>query len=1468
MTKDNHKNNPDTRKQTSDSNYYDVSFDYPGNTNQEGHSDRLESPKEPATISTSFKWDNFYDEFKEKQEQEYQVSQKQSQAVVGEDKHRQENSSKKEDVKLSQKVSRSLPPRDTANKININQSKKDLAAEEKLTNQNRQKNEQNQASRPLPKMTPKTSVMLDRSIRHARKLFNSLIEENTTPTHNPYKDDVVDDYFKRKEDEATYLQNLKNEEHKHRLDEFIKQSSSFSNQYQKDKAETADTEKTKVTSTEQAATVDRKEKEIRHDTIKERSITRSGPAADEATQEFAAATEATKQVKQIKQLLKVDSTDSVDNSSKEERFSQPMIESAKDSKKTEQVSSPPKNIEQSSKRKADLPSPEDIAFERERRRKARIAQLENLHSEEDIKRTYQSNFRKEALSNEKQSAAKQKQVDQPLILNEDDLETTKVIPAISHEAETANDDKHATTKIISRKALTRKGKLTDNTVYLDTSELKEAMLASTKNISKKINNSAEEAIIDSEPALRSESVKALPSPNRFKFWPFKRRVTHSDDVMVTQAKAIVTEKSSDNIVDISSKDAQISDTTATVTPLIVEVPQTGEPVSAQDVVVASAKNEDLSFNGSSIINATDQDQTILSAKEKEKLKKKEEKKERYSLSHLDGKEKAIFSFNVFFNVLRRLAFYLVLLLLFAGAGAVGAAAGYFAYLVSNTTPPTETEMAEDLHRLEQQSVLYYGNGEPIASIRSDVVRTAVELEDISPYIIDGLIATEDEHFYEHPGIMPKAIIRAALQEVLAPGTGTGGSTLTQQLVKQQMLSHDVTFFRKANEILLSLRLENYFDKDEILAAYLNVSPFGRNNNGDNVAGIDKASEGIFGINPDEVNLPQAAFLIGLPQDPYNYTPYDQYGTIRDNLQAGIDRMHEVLFRMYRDQKISKAQYEEAMAYDITKDFLPTEPREEERQTYLYQAIMNGAIEQLMRLNVQDDSAIWNDVNADVDRYNEYYLEAEEQLRTGGYRVYSTIDREIYDQLQISAQEYINDVAVSYDGVYEDPETGEQTYYIEDIQNGLVVIDNKTGRVLGFVAGTDYENNQIDHAFGMHRSPGSTIKPLAVYGPAIQHNIITPASVIPDTAYEVTYPDGSIWTPTNYGSVVSGETMTARTALYRSDNIPAVRIYEELLNRGIPIIDYLNRMGFDTVDSYTETDTQNLSFSLGGVSNGPTVFEETRAFTTFANNGQYIDGYYIERIEDSYGNIVYQHDNEPIEVFSEDTNYLIVDMLRDTNVEGTGRTAGSEMAMGGDWIAKSGISEYSKDVWYIASTPAITIGSWIGYDSRYYEYTIDVNDGYDRESVRSQRYWARVVNDLYALRPEIFGVDQSFQQPASVQEQTILSRTGTLPGNITVGGVSLNISQPVTTELFKTSSPAPNLEYNFMIGGNDETHANFWNSYIAEERERQRQESIQRQQQNSSSSNENGESSSSDETSSNSEDETSPDESQTEETPPQ
>src|SRR5690625_340901 len=295
----------------------------------------------------------------------------------------------------------------------------------------------------------------------------------------------------------------------------------------------------------------------------------------------------------------------------------------------------------------------------------------------------------------------------------------------------------------------------------------------------------------------------------------------------------------------------------------------------------------------------------------------------------------LYYFDIFYRVVKSLIIIFVLILLIGGALGAGAGLGYFASLVHDTEIPEQEVMAEQINDYNEKSTMYYAGGEIISDLRADLLRTPVSLDEISPFLVEALVATEDEYFFDHEGVVPKAVARALIQDLTETGS-TGGSTLTQQLIKQQIVGGEVSHERKANEILLAMRLENHMDKDEILEAYLNISPFGRNNKGQNIAGVEEAAQGIFGVPATDVTLPQAAFIAGLPQRPIVYSPYTQFGEIKENHNLSIERQREVLFRMYREGYITYEEYEDALAYDITQDFISREEADDEDgRSYIY-----------------------------------------------------------------------------------------------------------------------------------------------------------------------------------------------------------------------------------------------------------------------------------------------------------------------------------------------------------------------------------------------------------------------------------------------------------------------------------------------------------------------------------------------------
>ena len=252
----------------------------------------------------------------------------------------------------------------------------------------------------------------------------------------------------------------------------------------------------------------------------------------------------------------------------------------------------------------------------------------------------------------------------------------------------------------------------------------------------------------------------------------------------------------------------------------------------------------------------------------------------------------------------------------------GVALGYGVALFDKAKVPQAEDLVKQVKNISSISEIVYADGSVIASIESDLLRTSVSSEEISDNLKKAIVATEDEHFLEHKGVVPKAVIRATLGTFAGLGSSSGGSTLTQQLIKQQVVGDAPTLARKATEIVDALALERSMSKDEILTTYLNVAPFGRNHKGQNIAGAQQAAEGIFGIDANKLSIPQAAFLAGLPQSPITYSPYENTGELKsdEDLKLGLKRAKDVLYNMYRTGALTQEEYDQYKDYNLKQDF--------------------------------------------------------------------------------------------------------------------------------------------------------------------------------------------------------------------------------------------------------------------------------------------------------------------------------------------------------------------------------------------------------------------------------------------------------------------------------------------------------------------------------------------------------------------
>lgn len=777
-------------------------------------------------------------------------------------------------------------------------------------------------------------------------------------------------------------------------------------------------------------------------------------------------------------------------------------------------------------------------------------------------------------------------------------------------------------------------------------------------------------------------------------------------------------------------------------------------------------------------------------------------------------------FDIFYRVLKGLFTFFLFLIMIIGALGGGTVIGYFASLVEDIPIPTEVEMRNQVNSYGIKSSMYYADNSLISDLRSDLLRSPIPLEQMSPLVLNAIIATEDENFYQHEGIVPKALIRAGIQEFTNASMVSGGSTLTQQLIKQQILSAEVTHERKAVEILYATHLENKFSKEQILESYMNISPFGRNNRGQNIAGIEEAAQGIFGVAASELTLPQATFLAGLPKSPISYSPYTQFGEVKEDLSAGLSRQREVLYSMYREGYITQEDYDFALEYDVTLDFLRREEEDHKkrdpRRSYLYDLVEKEAKNILIAMMIEEDGITEEQLNGNLELRAQYDEKAKTELREGGYDIYSTIDPIVHNAMQRSVQNYKERLGrTKYlakrdkDNEFIRDEDGEIIYEEYPVQVGGTLIENGTGRVLGFIGGRDYDYEQTNIAFNSRRGTGSAIKPLMVYGPALAENYITPATIIPDTEFTVNKPNQDPWTPRNVIRTTN-EWRDARHWLAVSQNLPNIKIYMGMREAGIDIPKYIRAMGIGP-DAIKDREFVNESTALGQSEYGPTITEVTGAFAMIGNGGEFNEPYVIERIVNNQGEVIYQHELNPTRVWAEDSNYLLYDMLRGvTTVQGgTATRVPGMLNFNVDLASKTGTTNNVADVWYVGTTPSVSLSSWMGYDKQILglETEFGMYPG-----LRNTHFWSQVMNEIYRVKPDILGIGQRVTPPTdgSLKSESVLASTGMKPGAIELSdGQTVNITGATKSELFRNSNIPGTTTLDFAVGATAEELQSFW-----------------------------------------------------------
>ncbi len=572
--------------------------------------------------------------------------------------------------------------------------------------------------------------------------------------------------------------------------------------------------------------------------------------------------------------------------------------------------------------------------------------------------------------------------------------------------------------------------------------------------------------------------------------------------------------------------------------------------------------------------------------------------------------------------------------------AIGAAMLFGAlFLIWFSTLKTPDINVFDDKLLGQSAKIYDRSGTVLLyDLSQKVRRSVVPLENISPYIKNATIAIEDNDFYQHGGIKIRSLFRAVFANISEGGYSQGGSTITQQVVKNSLLTKDKNIIRKIKEIFLALKLEKNLTKDEILTLYLNNSPYGGN-----IYGVEEATQLFFDKKASDVTLAEAAIIAALPQAPSTYSPYGQ------RKEMLIDRKNQVLANMLRFGMITQEEHDTAKA-----------------ETVVFQPRNLGSIKAahfVMYLKDQIEK-----------KYGE------KKLADGGFKVISTIDYDLQKKGEEIAFEYINKNAKKFKA-----------------ENGaMVVIDPKTGQILSMIGSRDYFDTDIDGNFNVataYRQPGSAFKPF-VYATAFAKGFL-PQTVLFDTFTEFSAsctPSGQpksegvvCYSPVNYEGGFKGP-MTIRMALGASRNIPAVKaLYLVGVNSVLNTAKALGLSNLDNASKY------GLSLALGSAE--VSVLDMTAAYGVFANDGikQNVTG--ILRIEDSKGEVLEEYEPAPKQVLDPQIARMMNDILSDVVAR---NSIFVRSYFKNDIVAiKTGTTNDSRDAWTVGYTPTVVLGAWMG-----------------------------------------------------------------------------------------------------------------------------------------------------------------------------
>lgn len=581
----------------------------------------------------------------------------------------------------------------------------------------------------------------------------------------------------------------------------------------------------------------------------------------------------------------------------------------------------------------------------------------------------------------------------------------------------------------------------------------------------------------------------------------------------------------------------------------------------------------------------------------------------------------------------------IVLLFFAITGLISAAV-YFSIII-NELKDIDLSKIEDI---QQSSFIYDVNDDFITSIYGLENRIKVSLSEIPDHVKEAFIAVEDIRFYNHPGFDIKRFFGALLQNIKQRRFAEGASTITQQVVRNAFLSQKKTIHRKLQEIYLAYRLEKLYTKDQILQMYLNLIYFGKG-----AYGIETASRMYFGKSVKDLTIAEAALLAGIPKSPSRYSPFN-------NMEESLKRKNLVIDLMVKYGFISQQEGEKAKAEKLV--FAQPSSR-----SYPHRFFMDMVLEEAA----------------------EILGVSEETLMTQGYRIYTTLDRKL--------QSYVEELYSKDELFPQCPASGIPS------ESALVVLDVPSGEIRAIIGGREHLDGNTVLQKGLNRAllpkqPGSTIKPLLVYGPAIEYFGYSPASFVLDA--EMQFGD---YKPSNFDGKYRGW-ITIREALADSINIPAVSLLKDIgIQNGIA---FAEKFGI----TFADQDRYSLPIALGGFYKGVTPIQLARAYAALADNGRYKDYTTIRRIENSYGITIYQSKPTKSQVMSEEGAFIINDILcsavkngtatrlKNLNIPLAAKTGTVELPDTAQFEGIAGV----KDAWIVAYNPEYVVTVWMGYDN--------------------------------------------------------------------------------------------------------------------------------------------------------------------------